>query len=250
MHDPNVVAFNIRRPWPKREKMYDAKPGRPRWKIRYRHDECHADCTHGDRTLFPWWRPSSYRVFWTLAGRGFYWPSLITVWHVEPNNRDSGEVCKHFRQTPTNPTRPTRPSSAWKWHVHHWRVQIHPLQALRRWALTRCEWCHGRSTKHDRVSISHQWDHESTPWWRGEKGLFHYDCSSIENAHRACLCPTPNAKHTLGGSPYGKCARCGKYRAWRTTQLELQRALAAIPQGQRDPDIYSAALKKTEPTHA
>jgi len=49
MHDPMVVAFEIRRPWPRRRR---------------------------------------------LVGRR-YWPALITIWHVEPNGHDSGEVCKH-----------------------------------------------------------------------------------------------------------------------------------------------------------
>ena len=61
MHDPMVVAFEIRRPWPERQ----ARPfGKTRWRFR--------------------------GAFWNIAGRGLYWPGLVTIWHVEPEGRDSG----------------------------------------------------------------------------------------------------------------------------------------------------------------
>lgn len=31
-----------------------------------------------------------------------------------------------------------------RWHIHHWRFQIHPLQKLKRWTFTRCRECGGR----------------------------------------------------------------------------------------------------------
>jgi hypothetical protein len=81
MHDPMVVAFDIPRPWPRRN---------------------------------------------SLGGRR-YWPALITVWHVEPGGHDAFEVCKH--------------SSHWQWHVWHWKVQIRPLQQLKRFLFERCIEC-------------------------------------------------------------------------------------------------------------
>ena len=143
MHDPMVVAFEIRRPWPERQ----ARPfGKTRWRFR--------------------------GAFWNIAGRGLYWPGLVTIWHVEPEGRDSGTVCKYRSH---------------KWHVHHWRIQVHPFQNLRRWALTRCEWCGGRSRDGDRVNISKQWDRDRGHWWRGERGLFHQGCTSIHEVHYAVL---------------------------------------------------------------
>jgi len=64
----------------------------------------------------PWPRRSSH------GGRR-YWPALITVWHVEPGGHDAFEVCTH--------------SSHWQWHVWHWKVQIRPLQQLKRSRSTR-----------------------------------------------------------------------------------------------------------------
>jgi hypothetical protein len=187
MHDPEVVAFTLLRPWPQRQ----SRPfGKSRWRF------------HGH--------------FWNIAGIGLYWPSLITVWHVEPGGRDSGEVCKHHRRwRDENDEWQSVPIRSWRWHVHHWRIQVHPLQHLRRWALTRCEWCHGRSRKGDVANFSHQWDPDKGRWWRGERGLYHKDCSDIATAHRVCLCGVGPWEHGTGGQPYGLCASCGKYRGWR-----------------------------------
>lgn len=150
MHDPQVVAFEIRRPWPKRSGSHDARYQWATW-------------------LKPW---NGWMAFWTVAGKGFYFPSLITVWHVEPNGQDALTVCR---------TRSQRPDGTWKfskgwiWHVHHWKIQISPLQRLRRSLLTKCEKCGRKGSP----NTSHHWDGERVPWWRGEKGLYHGECSSL-----------------------------------------------------------------------
>jgi hypothetical protein len=205
MHDPMTVAFEIRRPWPQRS------PGRKvsekRWKI-------------------------GKSPFWNLAGVEYYWPGLITVWHVDPSGFDSNEDCPY--------------SGHWQWHVHHWRLQIHPWQNFRRWALTRCEWCGGRSRKGDYVNISQQWDRERGPWWKGERGLFHSDCASISSAHRQCACHLHvggSWEHELSGRPYGECATCGNYRGWQprddrdSPRDVANRLMQTIPVGGRDDEI-------------
>jgi hypothetical protein len=239
MHDPMVVAFEIRRPWPRRSRANDAKPGQPRWVIRYHHDCGKYGCEerHTGQRFFPWWKPGSYMSAWVLAGRGFYWPALITIWHVEPGGHDSGKVCRHYVRTQQpDGTYRTRVTHAWRWHVHHWRIRVAPLQAARRWLLTRCEWCGGPSRKGDLVNVSHRWNGERGPWWRGERNLFHHDCSSIEYAHRTCICDDPMIER--GGS-FGTCARCGKHAAGKKDYglLARLRLLASVPQGCRDPEI-------------
>lgn len=248
MHDPLTVAFEIRRPWPRRDRLYDSvrphRPDRtfPRWRFKLRH-ECSA-CTaeeraeHAGRRFFPWWRPSSWSPFWTIAGRGWYWPSLITVWHREPRGHDSGEICRHYvRALGADGKWSSRILHGWRWHVHHWKIQVHSLQALRRWALTRCEWCGGRSHGGDRVNISHQWEGPRGRWWRGEPGLYHLDCSSISAAHAACTCGDPLTDY----DGYGHCARCGKFRAFgrRSVNVTTDLILAGIPKGHRDPEVYA-----------
>jgi hypothetical protein len=215
MHDPMVVAHTIRRPWPQVRR----RPNRTGRRVAVR---------------FSWrrwydFRSAVFMTHWHVLGLELYWPSLVTIWHVEPGGRDSLTVCKH--------------SGRWRWHVHHWRFQLPPLQALRRWLLTRCSWCGGRSRKGDVVNVSHQWDGPRGRWWRGEPGLFHADCSSIERAHRTCTCTLteggPWASH-LAPTPYGRCATCGLFRPWqsderrRSPQTATTRILKEIPKGQRD----------------
>lgn len=194
MHDPLVVAFEIRRPWSKRS--------RPRY------------------------------IDGTPAPTHRYWPSLVTVWHREPGGHDSGEVCRHYhRYQDAEGKWQYKFHHAWRFHVHHWRIQVHGLQALRRRLLTRCAWCGGRSVKGDAVNVSHQWDGPPGRWWEGEPGLFHMDCSAIARAHATCVCESP----VLEYDTYGRCARCGRSRSFGMTEENLVRAreLSAIPTGAR-----------------
>jgi hypothetical protein len=157
-----------------------------------------------------------------LAGRAYDFPPLVTVWHREPRGRDSGTVCR-------NP-------KAQRWHIHHWKLQVHPLQEARRWLLTRCTWCGGPHRRNDPVNVSGSWSRPRTPWWRGEVGLYHLDCHSISRAHDTCLCPRPRPEH----GDYGWCALCGKFRPFglKEEQLRRMKLLTTIPPGQRDREIY------------
>lgn len=61
-----------------------------------------------------------------------------------------------------------------RWHVHHWRVQWHFGQTLRRYLLTRCCKC-GRRFQWGESPMS-GWDAPRAPWWRGERGMRHQGC--------------------------------------------------------------------------
>lgn len=191
MHDPLTEAFEIRRPWPETADWRTEQAARDgiRWRI-------------GE-------------PFWVLAGRGLYFPALITVWHRDPSGYDH-TTCRRKR---------------WRLHVHHWQLQIHPYQHLRRRLLTRCTWCGGRSVKSDTVNHSHQWDGPRARWWQGEKGLFHADCSAIKRAHSTCVCDLP----VLDGGNYGRCAVCDRFRPFGLTDDNLTRVrdLQSVPQGGR-----------------
>jgi hypothetical protein len=191
MHDPLTVAFEIRRPWPETADWRTKQAAREG--IRWRFDS----------------------PFWVIAGRGLYFPGLITVWHRDPSGYDD-TTCR---------------GTKWRLHVHHWRIQIHPLQHLRRRLLTRCSWCGGRSIKGDSVNHSHSWDGPRARWWQGERDLFHADCSSIKRAHSTCVCEVP----VLDGGNYGRCAVCDRFRPCGFTDANLTHArdLHAIPQGGR-----------------
>lgn len=53
-----------------------------------------------------------------------------------------------------------------KWHVHHWSIQIHPLQKLKRWLFARCSKCGGRFG----------WNESAYGSWGG-KDIWHARCS-------------------------------------------------------------------------
>ncbi len=214
MHDPMVVAFDIPRPWPR------PTPGgenAPRWRFTGR--------------------------FWQVAGRRYYWPSLITVWHVEPVGHDSGEVCKHHtRVQDADGKWSYKFHHGWKAHVHHWKIQVHPLQAFRRWALTRCQWCSGRSVKGDRVDCTNGWDRPRGHWWQGEPGLFHSRCQLVATAKTGCVCDEPLPE---GHSGVGTCQLCGLRYFWQSHEpwkVEQRRILHAVPEGQApSAEVYEAA---------
>lgn len=191
MHDPLVVAFEIRRPWPKRQRRTTG----PSWSWGY---------GRGRR-----WRPGA---FMNIAGVRLYWPALITVWHAEPGGADSGTVCKW--------------TSHWRWHAHHWRIQVHPLQNLRRWALTRCAWCGGPSRRGGRVNVSHQWDGPRGRWWQGAPGLYHQDCSLAKTVWNRCTCSKPNLGEWGDGraKDHGTCGNCGRFRTWRIEPWQVRQA--------------------------
>lgn len=245
MHDPLVVAFDIKLPWPRRTSWPPRKDRS--WHLATRRrpapgSPLEAETIATGRDPFPWWRPRGWDWDVTISGHHYRFPTLVTIWHAEPNGHDSGEICKHFdRVQDGNGRWQYKIRHGWRWHIHHWRLQVHALQTLRRRLLTRCEWCGGPSRRRDVVNCSHQWDSPRVSWWKGEPGLFHADCSSIASAHATCVCDEPICANTSPEyGPYGRCARCGKSRSFGrgegvTERLQL---LAAIPKGQRDRAVY------------
>lgn len=65
-----------------------------------------------------------------------------------------------------------------RWHIWHWRFQVHPWQLFRRWLLTRCEGC-GKRFAYGYSPVSHSWDSKRPKFLRGERGLYHSECSHM-----------------------------------------------------------------------
>ena len=68
----------------------------------------------------------------------------------------------------------------WKnpaFHVHHWHIQWHFGQHLRRWLLSRCEVC-GRGFKWGESPCTNHWDPPLARWWQGEAGIHHGGCGA------------------------------------------------------------------------
>lgn len=70
-----------------------------------------------------------------------------------------------------------------KWHVHHWRIRIPVLQALRRFLFSRCQKCGGRF-KWGETPVSHQWERprpRAFEWLRGERDIEHQHHTSAQS---------------------------------------------------------------------
>lgn len=65
-----------------------------------------------------------------------------------------------------------------RWHVHHWRLQVHPLQSLRRRLFSRCEECE-RGFRSGESVVGRCWDEPPRrwfEWFRSERYIRHADC--------------------------------------------------------------------------
>ncbi len=63
-----------------------------------------------------------------------------------------------------------------RWHVWHWKLQIHSLQNFKRWAFSRCSKCGGRFSW-GYAPTSDSWSGTGPRWFRNEHGVRHSDCS-------------------------------------------------------------------------
>lgn len=62
-----------------------------------------------------------------------------------------------------------------RWHVHHWRLQIHFTQNLKRWLFSRCAGC-GKGFKWGYSVCTNQWDNPGPQWFKSERGVYHDGC--------------------------------------------------------------------------
>ncbi len=57
-----------------------------------------------------------------------------------------------------------------KWHIRHWKIQIHAWQRFKRWAFARCAACRGRFT----------WGYSPTRKYVAGKGdIYHHGCKAV-----------------------------------------------------------------------
>lgn len=61
-----------------------------------------------------------------------------------------------------------------KWHVRHWRFQVNPLQALKRYLFSKCCVC-GKHFPWGYSPIS-GWHGDGPRWFRSERGVWHHRC--------------------------------------------------------------------------
>ncbi len=66
-----------------------------------------------------------------------------------------------------------------KYHIHHWKIQIHFYDSLRRRLFTRCTFC-GKPFINE-SPFSNQWNTPKIKWFKSEEGLYHEGCLKIIN---------------------------------------------------------------------
>ncbi len=182
MHDPMTVAFQIRRPWPRKANS-EAQRAR-------------------DSRLYA-------RRFW-FSG---WLPPLVTIWHVDPEVGGDDDSCDWFgsRRSRANGWYPVhhdeyerlagpakeavdfwwymrggRLRPWWRhprWHVHHLRIQVHSLQNLKRWLFSRCAVC-GNRFPWGYAPVG-PWGGGGPRWFRGEAGVCHHECANRRNRRPA-----------------------------------------------------------------
>lgn len=63
-----------------------------------------------------------------------------------------------------------------RWHIHHWRIQIHFNQDLKRWLFSRCKGC-GKRFTWGYAPVSTQWHGDGPQWFKGERTVYHHGCA-------------------------------------------------------------------------
>lgn len=159
MHDPDVVVFDLHLPIPVPKWRFE---GEPRWELRRRR---RTNAENLGEPVYPWFRPAGYTV--AVAGRRIGLYRLATIWHSEPQGRDSGTVCKGMRGSNLS-------AHNVRWalrHRSHLHAQWHTYQRIRSWLFTRCEDC-GHRFFWKQARIGTGWD---------APGVLHPPCSNVRH---------------------------------------------------------------------
>jgi hypothetical protein len=185
VHDPMTVAFRIPYPW--RDKPTQLFPKGYRHSfitIWHRDPEKRGNDNSCDWAGFH--RPLNEReeALWHALddlfhklGNAPYYPDP-RLWGRDPHGEDPrgwGVVGNAQRAVSTWQLR-SRYRWHPRWHFHHWRLQVHPLQAFKRWAFTRCHLCGGRFAWGE--SGMGTWSGEGPRWFRNER-LTHMRCAGV-----------------------------------------------------------------------
>ena len=192
MHDPLTVAFEIRYPWPWHRRVSGGVDlGRPLlltiWHVdparnyvgkHSADDSC--DWSGSSRPL----NVKEYgivKALWDLesvvGNRPVYGSDLY------PSLENPGALGTPFEALQLAVYGWRRRDRRWwqhpRFHVHHWGIQIHPLQKFKRWAFSRCTVCGGRFAWGE-APISGAWNSTGPLWFRSEVNARHGSCSATD----------------------------------------------------------------------
>jgi len=81
-----------------------------------------------------------------------------------------------------------------RWHVHHWSIQVHFIQNLKRWLFSRCASC-GERFSWGYAPVTPKWEGTGPLWFKSETKIYHHKClarihcdTTDELADTAALC--------------------------------------------------------------
>jgi hypothetical protein len=63
-----------------------------------------------------------------------------------------------------------------RWHIWHWKIQIHPLLLFKRWLWSRCYVC-GESFAWGEAPVTNSWNGKGPRWFQGEPDVRHGTCN-------------------------------------------------------------------------
>lgn len=177
MHDPLTVAFEIRYPWFRRSQLFPKGYHEAFVTIWHRDpgNMKQPDVRRSDDTCgWPWPNLNAKEV--TYAEnlidneidnvRGFFgaWDEK-GEWELQRMKADLKQCFRLLKRL----YRPWYKHP--RWHFWHWRIQIHPVQQLRRWLFDRCASCGNRfAWGYSPVADS----------WSDNSKLRHFECCQLK----------------------------------------------------------------------
>lgn len=179
MHDPMTVAFEIRYPW----KKYKA----PRNDFERKYRESFITIWHvdperdGTDDSCDWFNYKCNLTPELARIREAMW-DVETILDNAPHYPDSVEHKRwsvlrgNLNMLLRQPSRTHWWQLHPRWHVWHWKIQVHPVQHFKRWAFSRCSGCGGRFLW-GYAPVSGQWGGKGPRWFRREDyAVYHEQC--------------------------------------------------------------------------
>lgn len=184
MHDPMTLAFSIRNPFVSQAPLLrGGKPYHPPlidiWHVDPEKggsdDSCdwsgrHRPLNPREKALAAAW----YELDHVLGNEPFYpHPRLYGHDpHGEGNRspkRDMELAFYAWRR---------RGAIRWhpRWHIHHWKITIIPLQHFKRWMWSRCETC-GGPFRWGEAPVGRGWGGGRLRWFKGDDAVRHMACA-------------------------------------------------------------------------
>lgn len=66
-----------------------------------------------------------------------------------------------------------------RWHVWHWKIQIHPFANFKRWMFSRCCKC-GKGFRWGEAPCTANWNSKGPQWFKSEADIYHTSCSGSQ----------------------------------------------------------------------